>query len=346
MSNEPTMTTVPAEPLVANCPRCRAQLRLTRPPVQYTPIKCFQCQAMFCLEPIDTVPADPTSMPNVPSSPLPGSRSAAAAASLPPLTLPPTPPAIAPTMTFSVPPPPAPAAPAKPGNLVAGPTANAGASRSSATSSPAPAPGLPNPNAAAKKPQLMLDLGPMESIIAVALTLVLVLGAIVGGYYVYRSLSPAPTHDSASTLTNSPTPVNELDQIQSNMNAGPITTPRLPNPPANAEEKSQALIGYWVSRADDGSVAILDLQKEGVAVYTGATADPREARGLLGRWALVQQEKNEATIDILYSVTGLELHRITLQIVSPECILVTRSAFRGIVDHPDQRFIRTTRPET
>jgi hypothetical protein len=202
------------------------------------------------------------------------------------------------------------------------------------------------PNEVSKKPQLLLDLGPLESLVAVVLTIAVVTGLIIGGYYAYRILSPASTADHGPTAQNSTASPGTSDLTEKSMAAGPITMPRIPRPPADAEKKSESLIGYWVSRADDGSVAILDLQKDGIAVYTGASSDPKDARGLRGRWALIEYKDDNAVIDILYAATGLELHRISLRVVSPDCFLVTRSAFRGIVDSPDQRFIRGTRPAT
>jgi len=265
------------------------------------------------------------------------------------MSLPPTPPAIAPTMVFSAPPPAPPAAPVRPASvatLIAPAPQNAPRSPTPPqplAASPTVAPGLPVPNEISKKPQLLLDLGPMESLIAVILTVAVVTGLVFGGYYAYRVLSPSNAADHGPSAQTAPSP-DVIDMTQKNMAAGPITMPRLPTPPADAEKQSESLMGYWVSRADDGSVAILDLQKDGVAVYTGASSDPKDARGLRGRWALIEHQNDDVVIDILYAATGLELHRISLHIVSPDCFLVTRSAFRGIVDSPDQRFIRGTRP--
>jgi len=205
------------------------------------------------------------------------------------------------------------------------------------------APGLPTPNEAAKKPQLFLDLGPMESLIAVSVTLALVGAVTIGGYYAYRSFVPATAPETSAAAAEVKMP-NIDGAIQKVMAAGPLTMP--PGPPAvtDAASKESALIGYWVSRADDGSVATIDLRKDGVVEYVGAPTDPDDVRGLKGRWALTSLEKDLAIIDIYYPATGLELHRLAVKIAGPDCITVVRSAFRGVVEQPEQRFVRQSRP--
>jgi hypothetical protein len=202
---------------------------------------------------------------------------------------------------------------------------------------------LPVPNEAAKKPQLFLELGPIESVIAVTVTLALVGGAIIGGYYAYRSFVPATGPETTASAAEVKSP--SLDgRIQKVMDAGPVTIPSLPPTVPDAEKKERELIGYWVSRADDGSVATIDLRKDGVIEYVGAPRDPDDVRGIKGRWALTNYEKNVATIDIYYAATGLELHRLTVEIAGPDCLTVIRSAFRGLVEKPEQRFVRQPRP--
>jgi len=106
----PTGPRAPADaaPITTACPRCGVQLRLLRPPIEFTPIKCYKCQAMFCLEPIETAPLDPTPLvsPISSSAPLPGSRNASTDTTLRPLTLPPVPVTTVAQSTFSAPPPP------------------------------------------------------------------------------------------------------------------------------------------------------------------------------------------------------------------------------------------------
>jgi hypothetical protein len=205
------------------------------------------------------------------------------------------------------------------------------------------APGLPTPNEAAKKSQLFLDLGPMESLIAVTVTLALVGAVTIGGYYAYRSFVPATAPETNAAAAEVKMP-NIDGVIQKVMAAGPQTMPPVPPLVADAASKESALIGYWVSRADDGSVATIDFRKGGVVEYVGAPRDPDNARGLQGRWALTSFEKDIAVIDIYYAATGLELHRLIIKIASPDCITVVRSAFRGIVEQPEQRFVRQSRP--
>src|SRR5262245_24490935 len=93
--------------ITAVCPRCGTQLRLMRAPVEFAPIQCYQCQAKFYLDAIETAPVDPQPAPPLAvTGPLPGSRNAIPEATLRPMTLPPGPAPTAPSLTFSVPPPP------------------------------------------------------------------------------------------------------------------------------------------------------------------------------------------------------------------------------------------------
>jgi len=208
---------------------------------------------------------------------------------------------------------------------------------------PNAAPGLPTPNEAAKKPQLFLDLGPMESLIAVTVTIALVGAVTIGGYYAYRSFVPATPPETSAAAAEVKTP-NLDGAIQKVMTAGPVTMPSIPRVVTDAASKESALIGYWVSRADDGSVATIDLRKDGMVEYVGASRDPDDVRGLKGRWALTNFEKDIAVIDIYYAATGLELHRLTIKIAGPDCITVVRSVYRGMIEQPEQRFVRQSRP--
>src|SRR5205085_11369358 len=163
----------------------------------------------------------------------------------------------------------------------------------SLAANPTAAPGLPMPNEASKKPQLLLDLGPFESLVAVSMTLMLIVGVIIGGYYAYHALVPPAPPEQATAMIANETAMESARRLQKVMDSGPLTVPPLPPPPADLEAKTQALTGYWVSRADDGSVATLDLRKDGVAICKGAL-EPEDAHGLQGRWELMRQDKNIA----------------------------------------------------
>ena len=331
-------------------PALRRATALLRQPIEFTPIKCYKCQAMFCLEPIETAPLDPSPLvsPISSAAPLPGSRNASTDTTLRPLTLPPVPVTTVGHSTFSSPPPPPQsakpvatvnpklAAPAPPPVAKVAPIVPLAANLNAA-------PGLPTPNEAAKKSQLFLELGPMESLIAVTVTLALVGGVTVGGYYAYRSFVTATAPETDAAVAEVKTP-NLDGAIQKVMSAGPLTMPPAPLAVTDAASKESALVGYWVSRADDGSVATIDLRKDGVVEYVGAPRDPDDVRGLKGRWAVTNFEKDIAVIDIYYAATGLELHRLTIKIAGPDCITVVRSVFRGMSEQPEQRFVRQSRP--
>jgi len=47
-----------------------------------------------------------------------------------------------------------------------------------------------------------------------------------------------------------------------------------------------------------------------------------------------------ATLDIIYTQTGLEVHRMTISLNLPDAMTIEYSAFRGNVNRTDQRFVR------
>lgn len=343
-----------AETRLTSCPRCRTALRLLRPPVDSTPVRCFSCQAVFSLDPIETAPgwdgAPPSLVPPLTvSAPLPGSRNASPQSDLRPLTLPSFSGAeTKPSLSFSVPPPPPLATP--PVRLTQPLTSPSSAPTPSVAvlHEPPPtlhpqataAPGLPVPNAMPKNRVQMLDLSPSESWIAIVVTLGLFAAGIAGGFYVYKTYWTSPTPSMADAGSTEQQGNARDGVIESNSASGPAHRSHLPETPVDSERKTAELVGRWVSRADDGSVSVFDFRSNEVAEYTGAALDPAMAKSANGRWAIMKIDGPMITIDILYAKTGLDVHRILLEQVGPECILIHQASFRGRIEALDQRFVR------
>jgi hypothetical protein len=297
------------------------------------------------------------------NAPLPGSR-ATDSATMPPLTLPRDHiPGNGPKVTFSTPPPPMPQPVAQAASSIAPSPiiAPAGAQSESAqsmqpvTQSPSSPPafaaapgaalGLPTANEVAQKPQLFIDLGPTKSIIAVVLTVLLVIGAIAGGIYLMGGFSgfggdSNASADLSSSAANAPSAPDSKASLDTNR---PPLTPKLSLQSPEMTAQSEGLVGYWVSRADDGSMSIFHLRPDGVVVFTPATGELDTAT-IEGQWALNEMKDGVATIDIVSSATGLEVTRLTMSFGRPDCFTVIRSVYRGVVDRPQQRFVRQSPP--
>jgi hypothetical protein len=95
---------------------------------------------------------------------------------------------------------------------------------------------------------------------------------------------------------------------------------------------------------DDGSVAMIDFRADGTAAFSDSVISESGSEPLQGRWAVIALENNIATVAIYYSVSGLDMHRMNIEIVSKACMNVVEAAFRGMVQKWDQRFVRETAP--
>ena len=101
-----------------------------------------------------------------------------------------------------------------------------------ARTAPAPA-----PTPTAKQPRMILDLGPTESIIAVCVTVIVVLGMITGGVYAYRTLirgSDQPANSMADASGKSAASIAD-ERPPGIAYSGPLTLPRVPELPAESE---------------------------------------------------------------------------------------------------------------
>lgn len=190
---------------------------------------------------------------------------------------------------------------------------------------------------------MILDMGPMESLLAVGVTLLLVVGIIYGGVYAYRLLVHSPHEPSTSLAEGSPK-TSGIDEKPPISHTGPSTLPKLPDLPAETESVKAKLIGHWVSRADDGSVSSFEFRAEGTAMFRDIARAESDGEPIEGRWAVTGVDGDVVTVAIYYAVSGLTMHRMTIEIASPECINVLESAFRGAVQKWDQRFIREPSP--
>jgi hypothetical protein len=152
----------------------------------------------------------------------------------------------------------------------------------------------------------------------------------------------------AQAVSEVPTPGSESGNREGDLlerqAPGPATSRELPIIPAEAEAKTAALIGCWVSRADDGSVCTFDLRENEHAVFTGAFIDPRQGVPLVGRWAVTSVDGPDVTVDIIYAASGFEVHRIKLEMPGVDCLLVRQTSFKGRVQDLNQRFVRRTSP--
>lgn len=349
MSTEPIAG---AAPIIATCPRCSAQLKLLRTPIEFTPIKCYKCQALFCLEAIETAPVETASSPattlpplTMSGAPLPGSRDASVTSSLRPMTLPAAAPAILPTMTPPGPPP----APAVLPNMTPSfvppppaPVIGQTPAQAAPSTGPKAAPAPSTPMSKSNQPRMILDLGPTESIIAIAVTVVVVLVLITGGVYAYRTLIRSPGEPANATADAARPGVSAEERPPLITHTGPVF--RTPELPPESDSAKASLVGNWVSRADDGSSAKLNFQSDGSAIFTDSLSTEISAEPRQGRWAVIGVEGNVATVAIYYAEAGLNMHRMTIEIASPECINVIESAFRGKVQKWDQRFVREGAP--
>ena len=367
---------------LAVCPHCHTQLRLLRPPAEFTPIKCYRCQAMFYIEPIETAPVDgPPPTPAPPMMPLPGSR-LTTESNLPPLSMPPPPPPpVLPTIApVSAPAVGAPASPSPPGLLLSPPPSSSVAkspasSPPSAAPAPAPQPGangsvplapvlqsppvpdagwrtaparLPTPINTGRRGRTILDLGPRETTIAIAVTLAFLTALIVAGTYLVQHLRPAPDEDTVAA-TGAPDEAGKSDGQPTppppNTNASPKTTPLVGSlPPQVVEAATNALLGVWAARSDDETAPIMEFRTDGVAYVYDRMAATEGAEPSMGRWGVIGKEGDEITIAIYYAATGLDMHRMKIELVSPDCLNLLYTVFQGKVKKWDQRYVRESSP--
>jgi hypothetical protein len=195
------------------------------------------------------------------------------------------------------------------------------------------------------KPRRVLQLGPQEAMIAGVLIVALVAGGIAGGTMYFRA--SANSTDSADAAPDTPSSAAKFNASGTALDRPAITPPdrlrwipKAPSLPPDIEAKTAALVGFWESRSDDGSMSTLELRADESASVLPATDNPSETPMLEGRWALIAQEGNTAKIDIIYTATGLEVHRMTIELQLPDAMTVVTSAFRGRVDRTDQRYVR------
>lgn len=185
-------------------------------------------------------------------------------------------------------------------------------------------------------------MGPTESMIAIGVTLMLVAGLIMGGVYAFRTLTRSSQAQSGAVSDGGAKGQGDKPPLVTH--SGPTTLPRLSDLPENAESAKAKLVGNWVSRADDGSVAIVNFRADGTASFSDSATIESGEEPLDGKWALIGLDGDLATVAIYYSASGLHMHRMTIELATPDCINIIESAFRGGLHKWDQRFVRETAP--
>jgi hypothetical protein len=207
--------------------------------------------------------------------------------------------------------------------------------------------GLPTPANSGRKKRMILDLGPTETTVAIAVTLLFVTGLLVGGITLWRSLRPAPDEDAAASVSPDVSDKTDGKTMPPPIidNPAPKARPIVASlPPEATEAATNALLGVWAARSDDGTAAILDFRADGVAYVYDRMSAAEGVEPSAGRWGVLSKEGDEVTIAIYYAATGLDMHRMKIELVSPDCLNLLYTVFQGKVKKWDQRYVRESGP--
>jgi hypothetical protein len=185
-------------------------------------------------------------------------------------------------------------------------------------------------------PPRAVFLGPNATALAAGVVVLLVAGA-AAGLLAYRA-GTERTDASGRPPEEAKAPDAPPVPLQ------PTVPKSLPSVLAPDLDRARELLGAWESRADDGSWAALEFRRDGTATFTPAHAIDQELTPLPGRWSLYKRDGNIIVVDLFYNATGLEVHRLTVEIGGPDALTVLRSVFHGRMQYAEQRFVRTAAP--